>query len=168
MAGLLRLLRNSGIKDVPLADIKGMQKYLDQGLGRVSDVKTALQLGDLTTRAISRDMNLDDLEARKVRRQIQLLGLLAIDPATMPVNTRRKNFWRDQHLSRYPRLDDMMRSAGVWTVGQLLAHKADQQPSREAGQPPAQQEDQPPSQEAGQPPAQQDQRPAEEAGEKPA
>ena len=43
MAGLLRLLRNSGIKDVPLADIKGMQKYLDQVQAEADRIRQEIQ-----------------------------------------------------------------------------------------------------------------------------
>ena len=83
LAQLVRLLRRADVADRPLREMAGAAQLLERGLGRTSGCRTAMDLGTLTTRAVARDLDVGEGEARRVRRRLLLEALRTLGaPAT--------------------------------------------------------------------------------------
>jgi hypothetical protein len=112
MAQLIRLLGKSGIKDMPLGDVEGLQAFVGQGLGKTSNVKTLVDLGTLTTTQVRKDLNLPVAQAKAARRTILILALKNLDPSTLPDNYALVNPIQERLYAAFSpdRLEELLNS----------------------------------------------------------
>jgi len=125
LAQFLRLLKGAEIQDVALTKVDSMRPFLERGLGRTSGIKSILGVGTLSTRQIARDLNLAEQEARKVRRDLLMASLKALDPKTINSKARPANMIQERFIARYPqtRLRALERSARPKLQPRVQANK---------------------------------------------
>jgi hypothetical protein len=91
MSQLVRLLGKAGIQDQPLEEIPGMRDWISGGLGKVSNAKTALALGSLSTRELARDLDISEGQARRIHSDLLIRALMALNPTSLPVEIKPEN-----------------------------------------------------------------------------
>ncbi|UCG28158.1 MAG: hypothetical protein JSV24_02015, partial [Bacteroidales bacterium] len=68
-----------GIGDKDLNKIKGMNKFISRGLGKKSGVKKLSDLANLSPEKITNDLNVTNIEARKIRAEMLFTALKSLD-----------------------------------------------------------------------------------------
>jgi hypothetical protein len=112
---LVRILKGAGIRDQPLEEVESIQPLLNRGLGRYSEVRTVLDVAALTTEALARDLNTDEVQARKVHAELLMESLKALDPHTLEPGVVLENLILERFNHEFPeeKLHQLERSAGV-------------------------------------------------------
>jgi hypothetical protein len=102
LAQFLGLLGRAEVRDAPLQEVAELAVWVQKGLGRVSGVKTVTGLANLTTGQLADDLKLAVGEARKARKEILLVALGALDPATVNRDAKLPNPIWDRLTRAFP------------------------------------------------------------------
>jgi hypothetical protein len=98
MTQLLRLLKTGGIQDRPLGDHETLRRLKDRGLA----VNTVLELSTVGTSAVAESLQVEPLEAQKLRRETLVAALEALDPGTLRPDLERVNPAVEAFRHRFP------------------------------------------------------------------
>ncbi len=114
VARFVRVLKKSGITDLPIGAVPGLCQRQD-GLKRLSNCHTATDLAGCSTADIARSFEVPEPEAKRIRLDLLTAVLESLDPGTLDKHPVRVNPVRDRLETKYPhgRLKEFERSAGV-------------------------------------------------------
>lgn len=115
LAQVVRLLKGAGIRDQPLEEVESMRPLLSQGLGQYSEVRTVLDVAALSTKALARDLNTNEMQARKIHAELLVESLRALDPQTLEYGVVLENPIQERFNHEFPeeKLRELEGSAGV-------------------------------------------------------
>lgn len=91
LSQVVRLLADAGVNDVSAADVDAFKPLLGRGLGVASGVHGVLGLGQMSTRAVARDLGVSSREATAVRLDMLRHALQALDLDRGHVDARRRD-----------------------------------------------------------------------------
>jgi hypothetical protein len=114
MSQLVRVSVKNGVQDKLLDEVKDIAPEVSKKISKLKKVRTIADLGKLTTEKISKDMNVTNIEAKKIRfellnkslRELDMRSLEKITPVNL-VQERLESMFEKEELKR------LENSAGV-------------------------------------------------------
>lgn len=116
MSQLIRMLGKAGIQDRPLEDIEDLRPLFENGLGQSKRARSIIDLGTLSNSMLARDLNVTELEARKIRRKLLVASLKSLDVGTIRGTINPENPILETFNREFPpdRVRDFERSARIY------------------------------------------------------